>query len=58
MLRRSFISAAQATGKPVVIDFIGYPPPARKLGNLHFAISLSEAAEIAVEIGDSEIGNN
>lgn len=42
------ISAAQSTGKPVVIYFIGYPPPARKLGNLHFAISLSEAAEMAV----------
>ena len=45
------LGAAQATGKPVVVDFIGYPPPARKLGNLHFATSLSEAAEIAVEIG-------
>jgi FdrA protein len=43
------ISAAQGTGKPVVIYFIGYPPPARKIGSLHFAISLSEAAEIAVE---------
>lgn len=43
------ISAAQSTGKPVVIYFIGYPAPARKIGNLHFAISLSEAAEIAVE---------
>lgn len=42
------ISAAQGTGKPVVIYFIGYPPPARKIGNLQFAISLSEAAEIAV----------
>jgi FdrA protein len=42
------ISAAQATGKPVVVYFIGYPPPARKIGNLHFAISLSEAAELAV----------
>jgi FdrA protein len=46
------ISAAQGTGKPVVVYFIGYPPPARKIGNLHFAISLSEAAEKAVEIGD------
>lgn len=43
------LSAAQAIGKPVVVDFIGYPPPARKIGNLHFAVSLSEAAEIAVE---------
>ena len=50
------ISAAQATGKPVVVYFIGYPPPARKIGNLHFAISLSEAAEIAVrELEDSRI---
>ncbi len=42
------ISAAQQTGKPVVIYFIGYPAPARKIGNLRFAVSLSEAAEIAV----------
>ena len=42
------ISAAQGTGKPVVIYFIGYPAPGRKIGNLHFAVSLSEAAEIAV----------
>jgi len=42
------ISSAQQTGKPVVVYFIGYPPPAKKIGNLHFAISLSEAAEIAV----------
>lgn len=46
------ISAAQGTGKPVVVYFIGYPPPARRLGNLYFAISLSETAEIAVKIGD------
>jgi len=42
------LSAAQTAGKPVVVDFIGYPPPARKLGNLHFAAGLSEAAELAV----------
>jgi FdrA protein len=44
----SLISTAQGTGKPVIIYFIGYPAPARKTGNLHFAISLSEAAEVAV----------
>ena len=49
------ISAAQETGKPVVIYFIGYPVPARKIGNLHFAISLSEAAELAIEIGDQRL---
>ena len=42
------LAAARACGKPVVVDFIGYPPPARQLGNLRFAASLSEAAEIAV----------
>jgi FdrA protein len=41
------ISAAQGTGKPVIVYFIGYPSPARKIGNLRFAISLSEAAELA-----------
>ncbi|MDP1715109.1 MAG: acyl-CoA synthetase FdrA [Anaerolineales bacterium] len=50
------ISAAQGTGKPVVIYFIGYPLPARKIGNLHFAISLREAAEVAVrELEDWEL---
>ena len=44
------LAAAQATGKPVIVDFIGYPPPARKLGNLHFATSLIETAEIAVQL--------
>ena len=48
----NLLSAAQSTGKLVVVDFIGYPPAARKLGNLHFATSLSEAAELAVGIGD------
>lgn len=52
----SLISAAQGTGKPVVVYFIGYPPPARKIGNVHFAISLSEAAEIAIrELEDLRI---
>src|SRR6185436_16572595 len=44
----SLISAAQSTRKPVIVYFIGYPPPARKIGNVFFAISLSEAAELAV----------
>ena len=49
------ISAAQETGKPVVIYFIGYPPPARKVGNLYFAINLSETAKLALEIGDQRL---
>ena len=46
------ISAAQNAEKPIVVYFIGYPPPARRIGNLQFAISLSETARLAVEIGD------
>ena len=44
------LSAAQAAGKPIVVDFIGFPPPSRKLGSLHFAASLGEAAELAVQL--------
>ena len=44
------LSQARSISKPVVVNFIGYPPPARQLGNLHFATSLSEAAEIAVRL--------
>jgi len=47
------LAAAQSMEKPVVIDFIGYPPPAHKLGNLHFAISLNEAAEMAVNLSQN-----
>lgn len=49
------ISAAQGAGKPVVIYFIGYPAPARVIGNLYFAISLSEASELAVKVEDKNI---
>jgi FdrA protein len=49
------VAAAQATGKPVVVNFIGYPPPARRLGGLHFATDLNEAASMAVGlVGEDE----
>jgi len=48
------VTAAQSAGKPVVIDFIGYAPPARQLGPVHFAATLSEAAELAVKLVDRE----
>jgi FdrA protein len=49
----NLLGLARATGKPVVVDFIGYPPPGPRLGNLHFARSLSEAAELAVGLMDA-----
>ena len=46
----TLLNAAQSTGKPVVVNFIGYPPPARRLDNLHFAVNLDEAAQLAVAL--------
>ena len=48
------LAAAQNAGKPVVVDFIGFPPPARTLGNISFATNLSEAAEIALKLSNQE----
>jgi FdrA protein len=42
------LQRAWSTGKPTVVSFIGYPPPAKQIGNLHFASSLIEAADLAV----------
>jgi len=44
------LAAARAVGKPVVIQFLGAPLPGRRLGNLHFAASLAEAAELAAAV--------
>jgi len=50
------LRAARSAGKPVVVDFIGYSPPARQVDNgcrLHFAATLDEAAELAVKLAIS-----
>ena len=52
------LAAAQAIGKPVVVEFLGAPAPERGLGNLHFARSLEETAELAVELLASESGQS
>ncbi len=48
------LQRAWAAGKPTVVNFIGYPPPAKQLGNLHFASSLIEAADLAVGLDGAE----
>jgi len=48
------LAAAEGIGKAVVVDFIGYPPPARQTGNLQYAASLEDAARIAVEAARSD----
>jgi FdrA protein len=44
------LRAARSAGKPVVVDFIGYTPPAQRMGNLHFVRTFDEAAALAVEL--------
>jgi FdrA protein len=44
------LQAAQATGKQIVVNFIGFPPPGHKVGNIHFGTSLVETAELAVHL--------
>jgi FdrA protein len=44
------VRAARLTRKPVVIDFIGYATPLRKIDNLHFATTFEETARLAVEL--------
>ncbi len=44
------LRAAQATGKQVVVNFIGMPSPGHQVGNLHFTTSLYETAELAVHL--------
>ncbi|MFL6293602.1 MAG: acyl-CoA synthetase FdrA, partial [Thermoanaerobaculia bacterium] len=46
------LALARSAGKPVVVHFLGAPLPGRRLGNVFFAATLSEAAEIAVELGE------
>jgi len=47
---KDLLQFARRVGKPVVVDFIGYHPPAQKMGNLHFVQTLDEAAELAVKL--------
>ncbi len=46
----ALLAAARQTGKPTVINFIGYAAPTRQMENLHFAQTLSESAELAVSL--------
>lgn len=46
----TLLRAAQSGPKPVIINFIGYAPPGRRLGNLFFTSGLVDAAEHAVRL--------
>lgn len=44
------LEAARETGKPVVVDFIGYSAASHRVDNLHFATTFDKAAELAVAL--------
>jgi FdrA protein len=46
---RRLLASARTTGKPVIVCFLGAPPPGHVLGNIAFASSLEEAADDARE---------
>lgn len=47
---RRVLGAARATGKPVVVAFLGLAIPGPRVGNLHFAPGLAAAVEIAADL--------
>lgn len=49
------VQTARQSGKPVVVDFIGYSTATRKVDNVYFATSFDEAAELAVSLSVGEL---
>ncbi|MGH2582943.1 MAG: acyl-CoA synthetase FdrA [Anaerolineales bacterium] len=50
----NLLGIARQVGKPVVINFIGFAPPAAQIGNLHFAAGLDHAAKLSVSLASSK----
>jgi FdrA protein len=55
IIAEKVLRAARSTDKPVVVCLIGSALKARKMDNLHFAVSLDDAARQAVELADSQV---
>jgi len=47
------VKVARKSGKPVVVDFIGYCTPMRNVDNVYFATTFDETAELAVRLAAS-----
>jgi FdrA protein len=50
----SLVEAARLVTKPVVVDFIGYATPVRRVDNVFFATTFDETAELAVNLAGAE----
>ncbi len=46
----AILDYARGLSKPVVVNFIGYPSPLQKIGNLVFATTFDETAKTALEL--------
>ncbi len=47
------LRAARLAGKPVVVDFIGYASPTRRVENVFYATSFDETAALAVDLASA-----
>ena len=54
-VKARIIEAMQALGKPVVALFLGEVPARRRVGNVHLAYTLDEAARMAAELANIEL---
>jgi FdrA protein len=52
------VQIVRQSGKPVVLDFIGYSTTAHVVDNVHFATTFDETAELAVKLSTSSIGDS
>ena len=48
------LAKALAAGKVVVVDFIGFAPPAPQIGNIHFAAGMKHAAQLAIDLSGTQ----
>jgi FdrA protein len=53
VVAEGLLDAARASGKPVVVDFIGYRRAVRQVDNLHFATTFDETAQLAVALAQA-----
>jgi FdrA protein len=54
----TLLKKLQKVSKPVVVFFIGELPPARQIGNIHFALSLLDAAQLSVNLMSFKKGDD
>jgi FdrA protein len=54
IVAEEILMKARQTGKPVVVDFIGFPTTIHQVDNLHFTTTFDETAALAVQLAASQ----